>query len=74
MHEIKLSRWLYSFIHVQCLIFGYLNASKFHIDHISDGDVTEAQAKDAIAIMRGNYETSLENFNNRDEEEDKGKK
>ncbi|WP_125770233.1 hypothetical protein [Companilactobacillus furfuricola] len=51
----------------------YLNASKFHIDLISDGDVTEAQAKNAISIMRGNYETSLENFNKKDEAEKEAK-
>ncbi|AKP67627.1 hypothetical protein [Companilactobacillus ginsenosidimutans] len=50
-----------------------LNASKFHIDHISDGDVTEAQAKNAMAIMRGNYETSLENMNKKDEAEKEAK-
>lgn len=52
----------------------YLNASKFHIDHISDGDVTEAQQKNAMAIMRGNYETSLDTFNKRDEAENKEEK
>ncbi|WP_010624769.1 hypothetical protein [Companilactobacillus versmoldensis] len=51
----------------------YLNASKFHIDHISDGDMTDAQAKNAMAIMRGNYETSLENFNKKDEAEKEAK-
>lgn len=51
----------------------HLNASKFHIDLISDGDVTEAQAKNAISIMRANYETSLENFNKKDEAEKEAK-
>lgn len=51
----------------------HLNASKFHIDHISDGDVTKAQATNATAIMRANYETSLENFNKKDEAEKEAK-
>ncbi|MCH4009483.1 hypothetical protein [Companilactobacillus sp.] len=51
----------------------YLNASKFHIDLISDGDVTDAQAKNAMAIMRANYETSLEMFNKKDEAEKEAK-
>ncbi|MQS53024.1 hypothetical protein [Companilactobacillus mishanensis] len=49
----------------------YLNASKFHIDHISDDEVTEAQAKNAMAIMRQNYEQSVENFAKKDETEEK---
>ena len=51
----------------------YLNASKFHIDLISDGDVTDAQAENAMAIMRANYEASLENMNKKDEAEKEAK-
>lgn len=51
-----------------------LNASKFHIDHISDDEeMTDAQAKNAMAIMRANYEQSLENFNNKEEAEKEAK-
>ncbi|WP_099974125.1 hypothetical protein [Lactobacillus terrae] len=40
----------------------YLNASKFHIDLISDDDFNNENIKSTIQIMQSNYETSLKNY------------
>lgn len=48
----------------------YLNASKFHIDLISEKLPENAEIKYAMDIMKGNYETSVENFNNKEEEKE----
>ena len=47
----------------------YLNASKFHIDLISENSLKNDEIKHAMDIMKENYETSLENFSKKDEEE-----
>ena len=48
----------------------YLNASKFHIDLISENLLENAEIKHAMDIMKSNYETSVENFNNKEEEKE----
>jgi len=40
----------------------YLNASKFHIDLISENSLKDDEIKQTMDIMKKNYETSLENF------------
>ncbi|APX71604.1 hypothetical protein M5C72_00160 [Companilactobacillus allii] len=45
----------------------YLNASKFHIDLISEKDLSEDEIKKTMSIMKENYETSSENFSKKDE-------
>ena len=47
----------------------YLNASKFHIDLISENSLKNDEIKHTMDIMKGNYETSLENFSKKDEDE-----
>ncbi|MFC6323245.1 hypothetical protein [Companilactobacillus baiquanensis] len=47
----------------------YLNASKFHIDLISENKLENSEIKKTLDIMKENYQTSLENFNNKDESE-----
>lgn len=47
----------------------YLNVSKFHIDLISENSLKNDEIKHAMDIMKENYETSLENFSKKDEEE-----
>ncbi|WP_334330327.1 hypothetical protein [Companilactobacillus sp. HBUAS59699] len=47
----------------------YLNASKFHIDLISENEMNDTEIKQTIGIMKENYETSAENFKNKDENE-----
>lgn len=47
----------------------YLNASKFHIDLISENSLKNNEIKHTMDIMKGNYETSLENFSKKDEDE-----
>lgn len=51
----------------------YLNASKFHIDLISENKLNDDEIKATLAIMKSNYETSLENFNHKDDEEEEKK-
>ncbi|AYE39417.1 hypothetical protein D1B17_12560 [Companilactobacillus zhachilii] len=46
----------------------YLNASKFHIDLISENVLKNDEIKHTMDIMKENYETSVENFSNKDEE------
>ena len=46
----------------------YLNASKFHIDLISENVLNNDEIKHTMDIMKENYETSVENFSNKDEE------
>lgn len=48
----------------------YLNASKFHIDLISENLLENAEIKHTMDIMKSNYETSVENFNNKEEEKE----
>ncbi|KRK81092.1 hypothetical protein [Companilactobacillus nodensis] len=47
----------------------YLNASKFHIDLISENELNDTEITQTMSIMKKNYETSVENFNNKDEDE-----
>lgn len=47
----------------------YLNASKFHIDLISENKLENDEMKKTLDIMKENYQTSLENFNKKDESE-----
>jgi len=47
----------------------YLNASKFHIDLISENVLKDDEINHTLDIMKSNYETSLENFSKKDEEE-----
>lgn len=47
----------------------YLNASKFHIDLISENKLENDEMKKTLDIMKENYQTSLENFNKKDETE-----
>lgn len=47
----------------------YLNASKFHIDLISENSLKNDEIKHTMDIMKENYETSLENFSKKDEDE-----
>jgi len=47
----------------------YLNASKFHIDLISENKLENDEIKKTLDIMKENYQTSLENFNKKDESE-----
>lgn len=47
----------------------YLNASKFHIDLISENELNDTEIKQTMSIMKENYETSADNFSNRDEDE-----
>lgn len=47
----------------------YLNTSKFHIDLISENSLKNDEIKHTMDIMKGNYETSLENFSKKDEDE-----
>lgn len=49
----------------------YLNASKFHIDLISENKLKKDEIKHTMSIMKSNYETSLENFSKKDEEVEK---
>lgn len=51
----------------------YLNASKFHIDLISENVLKNDEIKHTMDIMKSNYETSVENFSNKEdvEKEDK---
>ncbi|MQS75216.1 hypothetical protein [Companilactobacillus halodurans] len=51
----------------------YLNASKFHIDLISENVLKNAEIKHAMDIMKDNYETSVENFSNKEEVEKEDK-
>ncbi|GAB5055680.1 hypothetical protein COSHB9_00660 [Companilactobacillus alimentarius] len=51
----------------------YLNASKFHIDLISENSLKNDEIKHTMDIMKSNYETSLENFSKKDEEEKEDK-
>lgn len=46
----------------------YLNASKFHIDLISENVLKNDEIKHTMDIMKENYETSVENFSNKEEE------
>ncbi|CAJ1196565.1 hypothetical protein CPR19088_GLDEOEPO_02495 [Companilactobacillus paralimentarius] len=45
----------------------YLNASKFHIDLISENVLKNDEIKHTMDIMKENYETSVENFSNKGE-------
>ncbi|WP_125569120.1 hypothetical protein [Companilactobacillus insicii] len=47
----------------------YLNASRFHIDLISENEINDTEIKQTMSIMKENYETSAENFKNKDENE-----
>ena len=47
----------------------YLNASKFHIDLISENILKNDEIKHTMDIMKSNYETSAENFANKEEVE-----
>ena len=47
----------------------YLNASKFHIDLISENVLKNDEIKHTMDIMKSNYETSAENFANKEEVE-----
>lgn len=47
----------------------YLNASKFHIDLISENSLKNDEIKHTMDIMKENYENSLENFSKKDEDE-----
>ncbi|MFH5811396.1 hypothetical protein [Companilactobacillus sp. FL22-1] len=47
----------------------YLNVSKFHIDLISEKALQKNEIKQTMDIMKNNYETSVENFSKKDEEE-----
>ncbi|GEO46848.1 hypothetical protein [Companilactobacillus kimchii] len=47
----------------------YLNASKFHIDLISENSLKNDEIKHTMDIMKENYETSLESFSKKDEDE-----
>lgn len=47
----------------------YLNASKFHIDLVSENDLNEDEIKQTMSIMKENYETSAETFSKKDEAE-----
>jgi len=47
----------------------YLNASKFHIDLISENDLENDEIKHTMDIMKSNYEVSLENFSNKEDVE-----
>jgi len=49
----------------------YLNASKFHIDLISENVLKNDEIKHAMDIMKSNYETSVENFSNKEEDVEK---
>jgi len=52
----------------------YLNASKFHIDLISENVLKNDEIKHAMDIMKSNYETSVENFSNKEEDVEKEEK
>lgn len=45
----------------------YLNASQFHIDLISENELKNDEISKALSIMKDNYQTSLVNFNEKDE-------
>jgi len=49
----------------------YLNASKFHIDLISENVLKNDEIKHTMDIMKSNYETSVENFSKKDEDVEK---
>jgi len=49
----------------------YLNASKFHIDLISENSLKNDEIKPTMDIMKSNYETSVENFSNKEEDVEK---
>lgn len=49
----------------------YLNASKFHIDLISENVLKNDEIKHTMDIMKSNYETSVENFSNKEEDVEK---
>jgi len=51
----------------------YLNASKFHIDLISENSLKSDEIKKTMDIMKSNYETSVENFNKKEEVEKEDK-
>jgi len=52
----------------------YLNASKFHIDLISENVLKNDEIKHAMDIMKSNYETSVENLSNKEEDVEKEEK
>ncbi|GEO78630.1 hypothetical protein FD29_GL000766 [Companilactobacillus mindensis DSM 14500] len=52
----------------------YLNASKFHIDLISENVLKNAEIKHTMDIMKSNYETSVENFSNKEDDVEKEEK
>jgi len=47
----------------------YLNASRFHIDLISENELNATEIKQTMSIMKENYETSVETFSKKDEAE-----
>ncbi|WP_125764974.1 hypothetical protein [Companilactobacillus hulinensis] len=47
----------------------YLNASRFHIDLISENELNATEIKQTMSIMKENYETSVETFSKKDETE-----
>lgn len=49
----------------------YLNASKFHIDLISENSLKNDEIKHAMDIMKSNYETSAERFSHKDDDVEK---
>ena len=51
----------------------YLNASKFHIDLISENSLKNDEIKHTMDIMKSNYETSVENFAKKEEVEKEDK-
>lgn len=52
----------------------YLNVSKFHIDLISENVLKNAEIKHILDIMKSNYETSVENFSNKEDDVEKEEK
>jgi len=51
----------------------YLNASKFHIDLISENSLKNDEIKHTMDIMKSNYDTSVENFAKKEEVEKEDK-
>ncbi|MFC6176849.1 hypothetical protein ACFQAV_08340 [Companilactobacillus huachuanensis] len=51
----------------------FLNASKFHIDLISENNLKNDEIKHTMDIMKENYETSVENFSKKEEVEKEDK-
>jgi len=47
----------------------YLNASRFHIDLVSENELNATEIKQTMSIMKENYETSVETFSKKDEAE-----